>query len=231
LQRWITDYAALLAKDTYCSQSKQLALDAIHRRGQDDCTAIEFIANSAQLMRERLLIREADMSRSFSSSMRRLTRDVDRANRAIARSVLQNAKEAERVEKARLRERVADEKEQRRLYIESRIDEVDSLNEALNLQVVGLSSILVDGLNAVRPLNFDKMRETPEFPTLNVGNSVPPSDLQLHMWRPRIQSFGGGFLQLRRGTMCLLENDWKIMRLQSMLTYRKKVSGNRSLKK
>lgn len=120
------------------------------------------------------------MSRSFGASLIRLARAAERSRQAQLRAANQYAREAERSARAQERARVADTKEQRRLYVESRIAEVEAQNIALDEEVRILSSLLVDGLNDSPIISFSEMRVCSTLPVLDAGNLetplLPPAD-------------------------------------------------------
>jgi len=109
------------------------------------------------------------MGRSgFVSTMNRISREMERSARASQRAYEKGlreqaraARQAERAERAYQRQLVADEKERKRLYIESQMDDAQSQNQELEEQVQALGHILAEGLGRNPALNFAKLRISP----------------------------------------------------------------------
>ncbi len=85
----------------------------------------------------------------------RQRRDAERAARARERERLRREREA-------ARQRVYDEKERKRLYLEGRTAEVDQLNRELALSVEQLEGLLGSTLTLNHKLDFESLKEKPE---------------------------------------------------------------------
>lgn len=82
--------------------------------------------------------------------------------------------EADRARKAYERAQVADEKERRRLYLESRAADVDAQNELLEGEVADLESILTSSLQVDHIVDFEAMRARPELRPYDPGPLARP---------------------------------------------------------
>jgi restriction system protein len=91
-------------------------------------------------------------SRGFVSAMIRMERAARRAQAAQARALA-------RAQRADERFRLAEAKEQKRNYIESRLAEVEDQNSELLHTVVALESILSHGLAADFHLDLELLKE------------------------------------------------------------------------
>jgi restriction system protein len=92
-------------------------------------------------------------------------------------------REAERAQKAYQRALAAEEKEQKRLYLESRAAEVDAMNEQLEAFVASVESLLSATLSVDDFLDFESLKEEPEPPPFQPGSLAteePP---------PRVEHF------------------------------------------
>ena len=106
--------------------------------------------------------------RGFVSTMNRISREMERSarasQRAYERGVREQARavrEAERAERARQRALIADEKESRRLYVESQMADAQSQNQEIEEQVQALGNILIEGLGRNPAIDFAKLRVKP----------------------------------------------------------------------
>ena len=79
------------------------------------------------------------------------------------------AREAERAHKAYERAQALDEKERKRLYLESRIAEVEAMNEELGARNQGLESLLRATLDVDDYLDFEELKEEPDLPPFQPG--------------------------------------------------------------
>jgi restriction system protein len=108
-------------------------------------------------------------------------REQERLARARDREHMQAVREAERARKAFERASVAEEKERKRLYLESRIAEVDGLNEELDAFVAELEALLAHTLDHDDYFDFDALKDEPELPPFQLGelaNARPAPSLQ-----------------------------------------------------
>lgn len=115
--------------------------------------------------------------RGFVTTLNRITREMERSARASQRAYegeqraqIRAVREAERAEKAYQRALIADEKESKRLYIESQMEDAHSQNQELDEHVQALEKILVDGIRCNPVLDFAKLRTKPAFKPLDLGN-------------------------------------------------------------
>lgn len=108
--------------------------------------------------------------KSFMSTVSKMARDAERARNARERRETQIAKEAERTQKAYFRaleqQSKADakaqkeqEKEEKRLYLESRVAQVALQNEHLEQQIDDLNNILKDTLSVDDYLDFETLKK------------------------------------------------------------------------
>jgi restriction system protein len=114
------------------------------------------------------------MSRGFLASLERsrlaTLREMERQARLRARAI----RDAERAEKARQRERTAEGKERQKLYVESRIAEVDEKNRDLEQAIVDLSELLKASLDSDSTLNFDSLLTEASIPKLDLESLTRP---------------------------------------------------------
>lgn len=90
-------------------------------------------------------------------------------------------REAERARRAYERSVAMEEKERKRLNLESRIAEVDAMNEELDTHVSRLETILEATLDVDDFLDFDSLKEEPELPPFQPGSlavAEPPPLLE-----------------------------------------------------
>ncbi|NIF74067.1 restriction endonuclease [Burkholderia sp. Ap-962] len=106
--------------------------------------------------------------RGFVSTMNRISREMERSARASQRVREQQlreqaraAREAEREARAFQRALLADEKETKRLHVESQLEDAASQNQELDAQVEALDQILIEGLSRNPTLDFSKLRVKP----------------------------------------------------------------------
>lgn len=106
--------------------------------------------------------------RGFISTVNRISREMERSAKASQRAYERGlreqaraAREAERAERAYQRQLVADEKENKRLYVESQMEEALCQNQEIEEQVAALGHILADSLNQSSAIDFAKLRTVP----------------------------------------------------------------------
>jgi len=95
-----------------------------------------------------------------------------RADQVKAQAAAQ--REAERARKAFERASAADEKERRRLYLESRSADVDAMNEAVEGQVAALESLLAATLEVDHYLDLDALKVRPDIRPYDPGPLAVP---------------------------------------------------------
>lgn len=115
--------------------------------------------------------------RGFVSTLNRISREMERSARASQRAYeseqraqIRAVREAERAEKAYQRALIADEKENKRLHVESQMEDAQSQNRELEEQVQALGKILTDGIRHNPVLDFAKLRTKPTYKPLDLGN-------------------------------------------------------------
>jgi restriction system protein len=127
--------------------------------------------------------------------MAQYQRELERQARAREREQLRAAREAERARRAYERAAVADEKERRRLYLESRAAEVDALNEELDGDVARLETLLQATLDIDDFFDLDTMKVEPEVPPFQPGTLATPIPApQLEQFMPEPLSGVGKFM-------------------------------------
>src|SRR5579871_996648 len=98
-----------------------------------------------------------------------------RAIAAQARAQQRAVREAERARKAFERAQVAENKERRRLYLESRQATVDAMNFELGREVERLEGLLLATLDVDDFLDFETLRVEPELPPFQPGALATPA--------------------------------------------------------
>jgi restriction system protein len=107
---------------------------------------------------------------SWSQQVQRAQRERERAARAQVRAQMQAQREADRARKAYERASALAEKERKRLYVESRMAEVEAQNAALEEDVTRLGGILAATLDVDDYLDFEDLKEQPEIPAFQPGS-------------------------------------------------------------
>lgn len=92
------------------------------------------------------------MSRGFFASIERARRDALREAERQQRLRVRVAREAERTQRANQRMKAALDKDEKRLYVEARLAEVDGKNKELEKTVDDLSNLLAKSLSRDPPL-------------------------------------------------------------------------------
>src|SRR5690242_10994938 len=104
----------------------------------------------------------------FLHAMARAQREAERKRAAQQRAMViaqtQAARAAEKARKDYERAIVADQKERSRLYIESRMAQVDLQNEQLTQQVEQLEQLLLDALRVNPSINLQALKQTLNLP-------------------------------------------------------------------
>ena len=116
------------------------------------------------------------MSKSFLSTMKKISREIEKSSRATARekerqlrNQMRTAREAERAQRAYERSLAAEEKVKKKLYLESRLAEVDNLNEILESKIEALSTLLISAIDKDTKIDFNSLLITPEIPPFELG--------------------------------------------------------------
>jgi len=107
--------------------------------------------------------------------MNRISREMERSARASQRAHERGLREqarairdAERAERARQRALIADEKENKRLYVESQLEDAAGQNQEIEEQVEALGQILVEGLSRNSTLDFAELRVRPAHQSVDL---------------------------------------------------------------
>ncbi|CAG9265929.1 Restriction system protein [Burkholderia diffusa] len=104
----------------------------------------------------------------ISREMERSARASQRAHEQALRAQARAAREAEREERAYQRALIADEKENKRLYVESQLEDAASQNQEIEAQVEALGQILIEGLGSDPTLDFSKLRVKPTHKSVDL---------------------------------------------------------------
>lgn len=112
--------------------------------------------------------------RGIAASLAQMQRELAGQQAAQARARAAAQREAERARKAYERAQAADEKERRRLYLESRAADVDASNEALERQVAELETLLAASLPIDDYLDFESLKTTPDITEFDPGSLAVP---------------------------------------------------------
>lgn len=111
----------------------------------------------------------------FVSVMNRISREMERSARASQRAherglreQARAIREAERAERARQRALIAHEKENKRLYVQSRLEDAAGQNQEIEQQVEALGQILVEGLSRNPILDFAELRVRPAHQSVDL---------------------------------------------------------------
>src|SRR6202795_2721501 len=114
----------------------------------------------------------ASMARrsSFAYRLAQHQRELERQARLDGREQMRAVREAERARRAYERATAAEEKEHKRLYLESRAAEVEAMNEQLDATVAGLEHLLGATLAVDDFLDFDALKEAADLPPFQPGS-------------------------------------------------------------
>lgn len=117
--------------------------------------------------------------RGFVSTINRISREMERSARASQRAYEQELREqartvrdAERAKRAHQRVLIADEKENKRLHLESQLEDATSQNQEIEAQVEALGQILVEGLNRNPTLDFSKLLIKPTHKQVDLSDML-----------------------------------------------------------
>ncbi len=125
----------------------------------------------------------------FLQTMVRAQREAERKRtaqlRGMAKAQTQAARAAEKARKDYERAAVADQKERTRLYLESRMAQIDLQNEQLEEQVSQVEHLLLDVLSIDSFINLQTLKQTPNLPSFNPGLlGIAEPQPQVHMYTP-----------------------------------------------
>ena len=145
--------------------------------------------------------------RGFTSTMVQIQREAERRQRAQAAAQRRAVLDADRARKAWERAQAAELKEQQRLYVESRIADVEVMNEDLQLDVEELDGLLAATLQVDDYLDFEGLKEAVAVPSFNPGivarPLTPPDPQQYEPPRP------SGMSKLRPGAAKRYQQDFE----------------------
>jgi restriction system protein len=113
-------------------------------------------------------------NRGFTGALVQIQREAERQRKAQAAAATRAAREGERAHRAYERAMAAEAKEQQRLYVESRIADVELLNEELQENVAGLQQLLADTLEVDDFLDFEALKEAAPLPVFAPGPLAEP---------------------------------------------------------
>jgi restriction system protein len=116
-------------------------------------------------------------NRGFTGALVQIQRESERQARAQAAAATRAAREAERAHRAYERAQAAEAKEYQRLYVESRMADVELRNEELQNDVATLQQLLADTLAIDDFLDFEALKEAvplPVFAPGSLASSEPP---------------------------------------------------------
>jgi restriction system protein len=122
-------------------------------------------------------------SRGFVAALMRIERATKRAQAAEARAVVRARRQAENERRANERSRLVQAKEGKRIYVESRLAEVEDQNAELRQTVATLESILSDVLTKDSSLDLDTLKE----PLTN--EPFQPGELARHHPAPELDDY------------------------------------------
>lgn len=105
----------------------------------------------------------------FAHAMAQSQREAEKRRKAQLREQTQRARELERAQKAYEKAQALAEKEQARLYIESRIAEVELMNEQLAEQVSQLENLLNATLSVDDYFDLDGLKKEPTIAPFDAG--------------------------------------------------------------
>jgi restriction system protein len=103
-------------------------------------------------------------NRGFTAALVQIQRESERQARAQAAATTRAAREAERAHRAYERAQAAEAKEYQRLYVESRMADIELRNEELQDDVATLQQLLADTLSLDDFLDFDTLKEAAPHP-------------------------------------------------------------------
>lgn len=125
-------------------------------------------------------------NRGFTATLIQVQREAERQRRARSAAELRSHREVqqlrkqyertrERAEKAQAQERKQLEKDQRELYLQARMAEVDEANDLLAFQVAELEGLLGATLELDDYLDFEVLKEAAPLPEFAPGGLAQPS--------------------------------------------------------
>ena len=113
-------------------------------------------------------------NRGLTGAPVQIQRESDRQARAQAAAATRAAREAERAHRAYERAQAAEAKEYQRLYVESRMADVELRNEELQNDVATLQQLLADTLTIDDFLDLEALKEAVPLPVFAPGPLASP---------------------------------------------------------
>jgi restriction system protein len=113
-------------------------------------------------------------SRGFTATLVQIHREAERQQRQQQQAARWAATEADRAQRAYERASAADEKERKRLYVESRVADVAMLNDDVVLDVARLTSLLAESLLVDDFLDLESLKEGAQIPPWAPGDLAMP---------------------------------------------------------
>lgn len=117
--------------------------------------------------------------RGYGTLINAMAREAARQQRLAVADQKRQIREAERAKREAVRLAALNAKEEKQRYLQSRIDEVDEMNDVLKERISDLSNILMDTLTVNDTISFDSLKihdEGPKYnphPTLTITNREP----------------------------------------------------------
>jgi restriction system protein len=113
-------------------------------------------------------------NRGFTAALVQIQREAERQRRAELAAATRAARDAKRAHNAYERAEAAEAKERQRLYVESRMADVELLNEELQDDVANLERLLADTLPVDDFLDFETLKEAAPRPVFAPGPLAHP---------------------------------------------------------
>jgi restriction system protein len=113
-------------------------------------------------------------NRGFTAALVQIQREAERQRKAEMAAATRAARDAERAHHAYIRTQAAEAKERQRLYVESRLADVELLNEELQDDVANLQHLLADTLQVDDFLDFETLKEAAPRPVFMPGPLAHP---------------------------------------------------------
>jgi restriction system protein len=113
-------------------------------------------------------------NRGFTAALIQIQREAERQRNAELAATTRAARDAERAHRAYERAQTAEAKERQRLYVESRLADIELLNEELQDDVARLHRLLADTLTVDDFLDFETLKEAAPLPIFAPGMLAHP---------------------------------------------------------
>lgn len=122
--------------------------------------------------------------RGYGSLFTAMARENARQQRMAIAEQNRRIREAEKAKREAIRQAALNAKEEKLRYIQSRIDDVDEMNNQVKERLGDLSSILINTLSVNDTISFDSLKIHDEGPKFN-----PPTKYTLPLEEPLIEDF------------------------------------------